>query len=79
MFYQCISLKDLNLSNFDTNNVTNMSGMFQGCSSLNNLILFDINYVYRINVKCMFAGCSEELKSNISSNNICLRSEAFAD
>ena len=32
MFYGCSSLKDLNLSNFNTNNVTNMGGMFSGCS-----------------------------------------------
>ena len=31
MFYGCSSLKELNLNNFNTNNVTNMSGMFSGC------------------------------------------------
>ena len=34
MFNGCSSLKELNLSNFKTNNVTNMSGMFAFCSSL---------------------------------------------
>ena len=28
MFYECSSLKELNLSNFNTSNVVNMSGMF---------------------------------------------------
>ena len=32
MFDGCSSLKDLNLSNFNTNNVTNMISMFSGCS-----------------------------------------------
>ena len=32
MFNGCSSLKELNLSNFNTNNVTNMRGMFFGCS-----------------------------------------------
>ena len=32
MFFDCSSLKELNLSNFNTNNVTNMAGMFYGCS-----------------------------------------------
>ena len=32
MFYECSSLKELNLSNFITNNVTYMLGMFCGCS-----------------------------------------------
>ena len=32
MFYGCSSLKELNLSNFNTNNVRYMSNMFYGCS-----------------------------------------------
>jgi len=31
MFYGCSSLKELNLNNFNTNNVTDMRGMFLGC------------------------------------------------
>ena len=33
MFYRCYSLKELNLSNFNTNNVTNMNYMFYACST----------------------------------------------
>ena len=32
MFWGCSSLKELNLDNFNTNNVTNMRYMFTGCS-----------------------------------------------
>ena len=32
IFWGCSSLKELNLNNFNTNNVTNMSCMFSGCS-----------------------------------------------
>ena len=32
MFDGCSSLKELNLNNFNTNNVTNMVSMFNGCS-----------------------------------------------
>ena len=32
MFYGCSSLKKLNLSNFNTNNVTDMDYMFSECS-----------------------------------------------
>ena len=32
MFEGCSSLKELNLENFDTNNVIDMSDMFNGCS-----------------------------------------------
>ena len=32
MFSFCSSLKELNISNFNTNNATDMRGMFKGCS-----------------------------------------------
>ena len=32
MFSRCSSLKELNLNNFNTNNVTNMRWMFSKCS-----------------------------------------------
>ena len=31
MFYECSSLKELNLNNFNTNNVTDMNHMLNGC------------------------------------------------
>ena len=31
MFNGCSSLKELNLNNFNTNNITIMFGMFDGC------------------------------------------------
>ena len=34
MFYDCSALKSLDLSNFDTKNVTDMQSMFNGCSAL---------------------------------------------
>ena len=33
MFSRCSSLKELNLNNFNTNNVTYMGSMFSGCSN----------------------------------------------
>ena len=47
MFSYCSSLTSLNLNNFDTNNVKDMSGMFSGCSSLTSLNLnnFDANNI----------------------------------
>ena len=32
MFYECSSLKELNINNFNTNNVTYMRYMFSKCS-----------------------------------------------
>ena len=34
MFFGCNSLTNIDLSNFNTQNVTNMSDMFYGCNSL---------------------------------------------
>ena len=34
MFYGCSKLTNIDLSSFNTKNVTNMSGMFDGCSNL---------------------------------------------
>ena len=45
MFCECELLNNIDLSNFNTNNVTNMSYMFRGCSSLKkeNIIIKDKN------------------------------------
>ena len=37
MFNQCNSIKSLDLSHFNTSNVTNMKTMFQACYELVNL------------------------------------------
>ena len=39
MFLNCLSLKELNLSNFNTNNVTNKNFMFLNCPLLRELNL----------------------------------------
>ena len=41
MFYGCSSLISLNLSNFNTNNVKEMSAIFFYCSSLTSLNTVD--------------------------------------
>ena len=43
MFYSCSSLININLSNFNTNNVKNIRRMFSGCSSLTNINLSNCN------------------------------------
>ena len=57
IFYNCTSLTTLDLSNFDTGNVTNMCSMFNGCSNLTILDLsnFDIGNV--TNMDYMFNNC----------------------
>jgi surface protein len=58
LFYNCTLITELDLSNFDTSNVTTMSGMFNGCQSLTSL---DVNHFVTDNVEnmsSMFTGCS---------------------
>ena len=56
MFNGCSSLKELNLSNFNTNNVTDMRYMFKGCSSLKELNLSNFNTENVASIKNMFIG-----------------------
>ena len=43
MFNKCSKLSSLNLSDFNTDDVTNMSYMFNKCSSLTSLNLSNFN------------------------------------
>ena len=43
MFCGCLNLVKIDLSSFDTSNVTDMSGMFDGCRYLKNLNLSSLN------------------------------------
>ena len=57
MFSDCNSLINLNLSNFNTQNVNNMSYMFSDCNSLTNLNLSNFNTQNVTDMACMFFGC----------------------
>ena len=65
MLCDCSSLKELNLTNFNTNQVYDMSWMFSGCSSLKELNLANFNTDNVDNMLTMFYGCSDELKVKI--------------
>ena len=72
MFYQCISLKSLpniNLSNFNTQNVIDMSYMFLGCSSLTNINLSNFNTQNVTDMVYMFERCSSLKKQNVITND----------
>ena len=51
MLYKCSSLSSLNLSNFNTNNVTYMSDMFYGMNMSCNLIFNDDNILIEFSNK----------------------------
>ena len=67
MFYGSNSLTNLNLSNFNTQNVNNMSGMFECCTSLTNLNLSNFNTQNVTNMSGigMFNGCKSLNKKNL--------------
>ena len=65
MFQDCSSLKELDLSNFNTNNVTHIGEMFRNCSSLKMLNITNFNTNNALSIKNMFEGCSYDLKVKI--------------
>ena len=60
MFSDCSSLTSLNLSNFNTNNVTNMWYMFHNCPSLTYLNLSNFNSKNVKNMLFIFSGLNKE-------------------
>ena len=82
MFSKCISLKQINLSNFITNDVFNMSEMFLGCSSLKKLDLSSFNTEAVNEMTRMFSGCIalEELDIyNFNFTNVQTKENIFHD
>ena len=65
MFSGCSSLTNINLSNFNTNNVKYMSWMFNGCSSLTNINLSNFNTNNVKDMSDMFFECKKLKKNNI--------------
>ena len=55
MFFNCSSLTCLNLFNFNTNNVNDMSGIFYYCFSLTSLDLSFFNTNNVNNMNAMFS------------------------
>ena len=68
MFCGCSFLNSINLSSFNTSNVTNMSCMFDGCSSLNSINLSSFNTSNVTDMSCIFYGCYSLKKKNIIFN-----------
>ena len=69
MFYNCSSLTTLDLSNFNTNNVSNMSRMFYYCSSLATLNLNSFNTNNVSDMSYMFRYCLKLTTLDLSNFN----------
>ena len=69
MFCECSTLISLDLSNFNTENVTNMNSMFRECSNLTFLNLQNFNTSKVTNMSHMFRKCSSLIFLNLSNFN----------
>lgn len=67
MFAECINLKSVDLSDFDTSQVTNMCWMFYGCSSLEGLDLSNLDTSSVTDMRSMFKGCTSIEGLDLSS------------
>ena len=69
MFYNCRSLKTLDLSSWDVSNVTNMYQMFSSCKSLTSLDVSHFNTEKVADMREMFFGCSSLSSLDVSNFN----------
>ena len=69
MFFFCKKIKSIDLSSFDTKNVTNMYSMFYECCNLENINLSSINTKNVINMSYMFNHCHNLKSIDLSSFN----------
>ena len=70
MFWNCINLSSLDLTNFNTTKVENMSGMFHSCQKLSSLTLSEsFNTANVTDMSNMFSYCNMLEKLNLSNFN----------
>ena len=82
LFYELPNVTNIDLSNLDTSNVTNMESMFDTCRSLTSLDLSNFNTSNVINMSYMFRDCvslaSLDL-SNWNTSNVTNMGNMFGD
>ena len=66
MFQGCKELTNINLSNFKSDDVTNMVSMFRDCYSLKNINLSNLNTLKVSDMSAMFYGCNSLIDINLS-------------
>lgn len=82
MFRNCQNLLSLDISSFNTANVTNMGAMFANCSNLDYLDVSALNTAKVTNMDRMFASCSSLISldlSNFDTTNVKSMYEIFLD
>ena len=69
MFQDCKNIIEIDLSNFDASEVSEMKSMFCGCSSLYSINFSNINTSKVNNMNSMFNGCSSLISLDLSNFN----------
>ena len=77
MFYDCNSLKSLNLSSFNTQNVKDMSWMFVRCDALQKLDLSSFDLTNVTDTYLFMSSCYKVKKLKISASIDKLDNDAF--
>ena len=70
MFENCVSIKELNLSSFNTEKVKDMSRMFYSCDNLAILDVSSFNLTNCNNTKDMIYNATDALKLSIENEEI---------
>ena len=67
MFMGCKNIIEIDLSSFNSKNVTNMVAMFRDCVNLKNINLSNLNTKNVTNMNSMFYGCKNLINIDLSS------------
>ena len=81
MFSNCDSIIEIDLSNFNTSQTTDMSSMFYNCASLEKLNLSNLDTSQVIDMTYMFYNCASLIKlnlNNFNTSNVKIMSFMFA-
>lgn len=80
--FENTSSTSLDISHFDTQNCTNMRGMFNGCNALTSLDVSNFNTTNVTDMYCMFYACKKltslELTSSFNTMNVTTMNRMFA-
>ena len=82
MFLNCNSLKSINVSHFNTENVNEILGMFAGCTSLTSIDLSNFNTKNLVNMDNLFEECTSLTSidlSNFVTTNLPNMSDVFLE
>ena len=66
LFRNCFNLINIDFSQFNTNDITNMNNMFYNCKSLKNIDLSNFNTENVTDFSCMFVNCFSLKEINLS-------------